>query len=523
MAPEPGRSRNNRRFYPYGSSYVDSPLKFLRRPTDPNVRSLSAADSGSEDQQDDSTLSSLADSVLFESDSNDEASHLDDHSDTEESHELGSSSNPIDLANLLNNSQTPPGKSVAGKTVSRFKVAPQPNFGNQKSKRGGTQSAKAPVAPNVIQPRQRSHSDLISHNPAEPKAAASRNHSNQNHTDSQGTNPTKENKITLRVPPHNHPRTTVTNISPRSAPQQNRTSQPDTLPPMTPQKRPPTQPVPHDRPTQQRRLMAPPPAAPSTIGPSSPPTNVPRPPQNNQMDLSLQLQTALSTTALPFPSLPFLTRLVQSRNPPPPFPSLLATTRARILSSDITTDILDPSYINSHSLPPEISNPLTKSATLSHDVVVQVLDIINISKSKWEQVEELEAKARGEEKRGREVVRLPTARGDGEVDQGTQAGTQFQTQQRGEGKATHRILFQDPKGGKIYGLELVRVEKLGVGKTNIGEKWLLKKGTSVSRGVVMLEPGRCECLGGKVEVWNRAWNEGRLERLRGEATGEGTG
>ncbi|KAK0673648.1 hypothetical protein QBC41DRAFT_214798 [Cercophora samala] len=481
MAPEPGRSCNNRRFHPYENSYVDSPLKLLRRPTDQNARSRSTVDSGS--------------------------------NETEELHELGSLSNPIDLTGLLINSPTPPGKSTGGKNVAPLEVPPQPDFGRVKSNDSGPQSEKALTTPKVIQPRQHSQPNLTSHSPAELISERAPSHNNP----TENTQPRTPQKKTINKPtiPPQHPSPpTLTSHSH-----------------MIPQKRPSTQSVPHERPSQRSRLM-PPPAPPGITSRPNPP-----PPNNQTMSLPHQLQTSLSTTPLPLPSIPFLTRLVTSRTPPPPFPSLLATTRARVLSSDITTDILDPSYTHSHSFPPDLPNPLTKSTSLPHDVAVQVLDIVNISKSKWEQVEELEAKARGEEKRGREVIRLPTG-GDGDdadggvgggVDQGvtTQGGTQFRQEREraegggGGGKATHKILFQDAKGGKVYGVELVRVEKFGVGQTNIGEKWILKRGMSVSRGVLMLEPGGCEYLGGKVEVWNRAWHEGRLERLKREAVGEG--
>ncbi len=50
----------------------------------------------------------------------------------------------------------------------------------------------------------------------------------------------------------------------------------------------------------------------------------------------------------------------------------------------------------------------------------------------------------------------------------------------------------------------------------IGAKMLLRKGCKVSRGVVMLEPGSVMVFGGRIEVLDKSWREGREERLRKE-------
>ncbi|KAH8904523.1 hypothetical protein BR93DRAFT_929957 [Coniochaeta sp. PMI_546] len=250
-------------------------------------------------------------------------------------------------------------------------------------------------------------------------------------------------------------------------------------------------------------------------------------------DLQSSLLTSLSSQSLPLPSQSWLTALLSSRgNSPPPLPSLTATARARLLASDLTTpNLLDPSYIASHSLPADITRPDVRSTTLNRDVVLQVLDIENLSQSRWSQVEELEALARGEGTKGREIVRLPVG-GEGEDQEGergvTQATqTQPQTQTLGRAAAaatpavssgTHKLVLQDCKGLKISGLELKNVVKIAIGKLNLGEKILIKSGASVSRGVIMLEPTTCVVLGGKVDVWHKAWLDGRLARLKEAAT-----
>ncbi|EAA29355.1 hypothetical protein GE21DRAFT_9680 [Neurospora crassa] len=272
--------------------------------------------------------------------------------------------------------------------------------------------------------------------------------------------------------------------------------------------------------------------------------------------LHRQLTTDSHTTFLPIPSLSWLTTLIPSttsRNIPP-LPSLLATARLRLLSSDLSTPgLLDPSYVSSHSFPPSLTSgqqhPPTgypKDQTLPQDVLVQVLDIVNLSRSKWEVVEELESIERGEQTRGREVIRLPTTSNSSDPndpndgvdmgDGGTQtqaaqqqaatAQAQQQAQQAKDRKnATHKITLQDCSGQRLYALELKRIEEIAVpqfvngkmvGGTPIGCKLLLRKGTKVARGVVLLEPGRVKVLGGRVEGWGRVWEQGRFERVRGE-------
>lgn len=62
------------------------------------------------------------------------------------------------------------------------------------------------------------------------------------------------------------------------------------------------------------------------------------------------------------------------------------------------------------------------------------------------------------------------------------------------------------------------MERMGVGRTAMGEKILLKAGTVVARGTVLLTPDTCVLLGGRVEAWQKVWMDGRLSRLK-EAVG----
>lgn len=242
--------------------------------------------------------------------------------------------------------------------------------------------------------------------------------------------------------------------------------------------------------------------------PPAPPTSSP--------SLALTLQNALHPTSLPIPSLSWLHHnVLPTRHPPPPLASLLATARTRLLALDLTTpDLLDATYASTHILPrTQINNPeIDGVCRLTLDVVVQVLDVENLSRSRWEQVEELEALERGEGTRGREVVRVEPTPDEGDVP--VVAG--------GGDKATHRLVLQDCAGQRVFAVELGRVERVGVGRTSIGEKMMLKKGTKIARGVVLLEGETCQVIGGKVEEWHKEWVKERLGKLKGVVEGGGS-
>ncbi|KFH45707.1 RecQ-mediated genome instability protein-like protein [Hapsidospora chrysogenum ATCC 11550] len=246
------------------------------------------------------------------------------------------------------------------------------------------------------------------------------------------------------------------------------------------------------------------------------------------MDLQSQLKAAIISQSLPTPSPSLLTSVTTSRNPPPPLPSLIATAKARLLACDLTSStLLDPSTA---SLPLSIADVQAKEARLPRDVHVQVVDVENLSLSRWEQVEELEAVERGERTRGREVVRVTAEDGggsggeDNDDNEGSQTQQPSTTQRRAAatakaGKtATHRLVLQDRNGKRVFALETQRMERIGVGTTCMGEKVLLKAGAVVARGTVLLTPETCVFLGGKIDAWHKAWMEGRLTRLR-EAVG----
>ena len=50
---------------------------------------------------------------------------------------------------------------------------------------------------------------------------------------------------------------------------------------------------------------------------------------------------------------------------------------------------------------------------------------------------------------------------------------------------------------------------------------LVLRNVDVRRGVVMLEPGSVQVVGGKLEALDKAWKEGRKERLMNAAKAGG--
>jgi len=161
-----------------------------------------------------------------------------------------------------------------------------------------------------------------------------------------------------------------------------------------------------------------------------------------------------------------------------------------------------------------------KERVLGHDIPVQVIDVEDIGRSKWDQVEQLEAERKGELMKGREVIRvLPTP----DAENGSTASTQAIGTPAGSNawvsRGPFKVLLQDMKGQKVYGFELKRVEKLGYPPgMSLGCKVMLKKGCKVARGMVLLEPSCVVVLGGKIEALDKAWREGREERLREAVT-----
>lgn len=221
-------------------------------------------------------------------------------------------------------------------------------------------------------------------------------------------------------------------------------------------------------------------------------------------DLATQLQTHLASKSLP-PTQAWMQAFIPTIKPTTPLIALQKTALFRLLASDLTTT-LQPSPSTTFS--PGTADPSIKDQRLPGPIAVQVLDIEDIGHSRWSQVEALEAQERGETTKGREVVRvLPPEEG------GTAGPEAGGAESRSAGP--HKLLLQDAKGTKVYGLELRNVPGVNVGMS-IGAKLVLRD-VCVARGVVLLEPRCVEVLGGKVDAWDRKWREERKKVLKEKA------
>ena len=229
--------------------------------------------------------------------------------------------------------------------------------------------------------------------------------------------------------------------------------------------------------------------------------------------LTTQLKTALANASIPLPSASLITTLL-STTPSPTLSRLTALARSQILTSPLTApSLLDPSV---PAIPPHLLSPELRRATLPADVPLQIVDIEDLSRSRWEQIEELERIERGETRRGRAVVRVENEAEAEDRDRATQSARDAPAPEarKAGGNATHRVTFMDRAGTRLYGLELVRMPRLGVGATKIGEKVVAKKGAVIARGTLLLDPATCVFLGGYVEGEEEKWVAGRLKALK---------
>ncbi|OAP58477.1 hypothetical protein AYL99_07567 [Fonsecaea erecta] len=264
-------------------------------------------------------------------------------------------------------------------------------------------------------------------------------------------------------------------------------------------------------------------------------------PLHNQVSSALQTRHNIAVNPQ------WLNTFLTSRGPnPPPLPALISTAHFRILASDITTTVSPGT--TAEAFPAGISDVNVKERRLEGTVIAQVLDVLDVGSSKWSQVEAIERVERGEEVRGREVIRTVNGMGDDdEVVNGTAApatvtgantssSTGLSSASKKLSFGPHKLLLQDARGTKVLAFELVKIPKIGLstaasaslppsarnlGPTAtledpgmfIGCKLLLRPGTVVRRGMVMLTPENCVALGGKVEAWDKKWKEERKQRL----------
>lgn len=191
-----------------------------------------------------------------------------------------------------------------------------------------------------------------------------------------------------------------------------------------------------------------------------------------------------------------------------PLVGLQKTALFRMLASDLTSAV-EPSQQS--CLPRNVSDPQVQRLVINGPAVLQVLDIEDIGRSKWSQVEAMEMEERGEMTKGREIIRAVP--GDDEGNGISLPATPNATASLGP----HKLLVQDANGQKAYAMELESIRGVSVAMS-IGTKITLRQ-TSVARGLILLTPSNTEILGGKVDEWDKRWREQRKQRLK-EMAGE---
>lgn len=202
----------------------------------------------------------------------------------------------------------------------------------------------------------------------------------------------------------------------------------------------------------------------------------------------------------------WLQSFLSTQRPNTALAALKQTCLFRLLATDITSS-LDPPAAS--VLPTDILRGTVQLRILAGPIVCQVLDIEDIGQSRWSQVEAIEARERGETTKGREIVRVI----EPENDDSGQAATPAQS------KGPFKVLLQDAKGLQIYALDLQGIDGLNT-NMSMGVKLLLRD-IEVRRAVIMLGPGNVQVLGGKLDALDKAWREGRKERLKKAANAGG--
>ncbi|KAF1839689.1 RecQ mediated genome instability protein Rmi1 [Decorospora gaudefroyi] len=203
-----------------------------------------------------------------------------------------------------------------------------------------------------------------------------------------------------------------------------------------------------------------------------------------------------------YPTASWLQTFLSTTRPITPLPAIKQTALFRLLASDITTTLKQPA---ASVFPSDVLKGTIKSRIVTGPVVCQVLDIEDIGHSRWSQVESIEAKERGETTKGREIVRVVEQENEGTAD----AASPVQS------KGPFKLLLQDAKGLKIYAFDLRGIDGLSTNMA-MGVKLVLRN-VDVRRGVVMLEPGCVQVVGGKLDALDKAWKQGRKERLMAAA------
>ncbi|KAL6240143.1 hypothetical protein BDW75DRAFT_235969 [Aspergillus navahoensis] len=232
-----------------------------------------------------------------------------------------------------------------------------------------------------------------------------------------------------------------------------------------------------------------------------------------------QLTAQLQSKSLPVSPTWLSTFLSNGAHQRTPLPALTKTALFRLLNTDFRESLTprSPTYI----LPVDIFDPSVQERRLTGPIPLQVLDIEDIGTSIWNQVEAIERVERGEAVRGREIVRTVNV-GDEQDENGNRSGNAGPNAYANESNGPHRLILQDAKGTRAVGIEMTRIDGVGIGQLPVGGKLLLKNAT-VARGMILLTPENVKLLGGKIEAMDLAWRTGRKARLLEKITKTDTG
>ncbi|KAI4161058.1 MAG: hypothetical protein LQ342_005221 [Letrouitia transgressa] len=219
---------------------------------------------------------------------------------------------------------------------------------------------------------------------------------------------------------------------------------------------------------------------------------------SQQSAITGQVASQLVTTKSLNPTEEWLSTFMATQKSTTPVSALVQTALFRLLASDIQTSLTVDVYT---CFPVDLHDPNIKERRLQGPIVVQLLGFEDMSKSRWEQIEAIEALERGEGTKGREIIRVTATEEDNESGSATSKGA-----------GPHKLLLQDAQGTRAYAIELQAVQGVGVA-INIGCKFVLKNIT-IARGVFLLTPASTTMLGGKIEALHETWKTNRKAELK---------
>lgn len=201
------------------------------------------------------------------------------------------------------------------------------------------------------------------------------------------------------------------------------------------------------------------------------------------------------------PKQAWVTNFLSTQRANVPLQALQSSAMFRMIHGDITTSI---QASTSNTFPADILNASIKERMLQGPIPVQIMDMDDMSQSKWTQAEALEAIERGETTRGREIIRVVASENDSDQTQSPST------------HGPHKLTLQDANGTQVFAFELSPIPGINLSKLVIGSKLVLRD-VKVARSVVTLEVRSCTVSGGKLDQLHQAWIAGRKENLRENA------